>query len=292
MNISINSKTCTMCGSCVAVCPAGVYYKDTDGTIAIDSNKTDICITCGHCMAVCKTESPSVEGLSYKTDFFDLVKGTISFPDFYNFLAARRSVRAFRGKPVPREVLQKIVDCIAFAPYGVAPHNIDITIIQTREAIEKALPLISEFLGNIEGWMRNPFMRFMMRKNAGLEQFNTVRNHLMPIIHKKHYNLSGGHDRITRGAPAMILFHAEPGAEKHTEDGHICLTYSLLAAHALGLGATAISLLPPALNKIKKIREILGVPEGHETVGCIILGYPKYSYLRGIRRKRNDVIWV
>jgi nitroreductase len=116
-----------------------------------------------------------------------------------DFLLARRSVRIFKDKPVPVEVLQKIIDAIATAPFGVNPQNVD---------------------------------------------------------------------------------------------AHIYLTYSLLAAHSLGLGASAIGLIGPAINQSKPLRRLFRIPEGNEVVESMIAGYPKFPFKRAIVRPRTKVAFI
>ncbi|MBE9541664.1 MAG: nitroreductase family protein, partial [Proteobacteria bacterium] len=66
----------------------------------------------------------------------------IDSDSFINFLANRRSIRNFKDKEVPKEILQRIIDATSFAPYGVSPKNLMITIVQNKEILEKALLLI------------------------------------------------------------------------------------------------------------------------------------------------------
>jgi len=65
----------------------------------------------------------------------------------------------------------------------------------------------------------------------------------------------------------------------------------MLAAHALGLGATMIEIVPAAINKVRKVREIFGIPEQHEAVMSLIFGYPKYKYQRAIIRRKQAIHW-
>lgn len=97
---------------------------------------------------------------------------------------------------------------------------------------------------------------------------------------------------ITRGAPAMILFHAHQLSEHHTQDAHIAMTYGLLAAHSLGLGATSISLIPPPINKTPESQKMIQPPPDHEVTTAIILGHPKFRYKSGIKRKIASVKWL
>ena len=99
-------------------------------------------------------------------------------------------------------------------------------------------------------------------------------------------------DIITRNTPAMLLFHAKPEAEVHSEDIFIELTYALLAAHSLGLGASAIDLIPPAIQRTEELRSMFAIPDKNEVLAAMIVGYPKYHFRRGIKRKLAKVTWI
>ncbi len=240
-------------------------------------------------MAICSTKAINVNGLSYHNDFMDLPDHDVDHTNFINFLANRRSIRNFKDKPISSELIRQILESVAYAPYGAEPEKINITVINDRKRIEKALPYIAEFLDNIVKWMEHPMASRMIKWKRGQETFNTIKNHLYPIAKLGNYKLEFG-DRITRNAPAIIIFHADKGAEAHTDNSIIYATYTMLAAHALGLGATMIGIVPNAINKVPKVREIFRIPEQHEAVMSVIIGYPKYKYQRTIIRKRQIII--
>jgi nitroreductase len=240
-------------------------------------------------MAICNTHSISIPGITYEKDIFKLSENQVDFEKFYVFLSHRRSVRNFSPNPIPKLLIDNIIDAIALAPYGMDANGISVTVINDRGIIEKALPLMSEFYRNIEKWLKNPIIRHKMRRSAGLSAFNTLNEHLLPLIKIGHYNIDGGKDNITRNAPALIIFHAPKGTPEAIEDAHIRLTYALLAAQSLGLGATAIGLVPPVVNKDKGVRAAFEIPEAHEALASMILGYPKYHMKNGIIRKGFNV---
>ena len=242
-------------------------------------------------MAVCSTSAINVNGLSYENDFIDLPGQNVDHGKFINFLANRRSIRNFKDKPISGELIQQILDTIAYAPNGAEPEKINITVINNRKRIEAALPYMSEFLDNIVKWMDNPIASRMIKRKRGSETFNTLKNHLYPIAKLGNYKLEFG-DRITRDAPAIIIFHADKGAEAHTNNSIIYATYTMLAAQALGLGATMIGIVPNAINKVPEVREMFGIPELHEAVMSVIIGYPKYKYQRTIIRKKQAITWI
>jgi len=63
----------------------------------------------------------------------------------------------------------------------------------------------------------------------------------------------------------------------------------MLAAHAIGLGATMIECVPPAINQIDKLKEIFQIPKENEAVMSVIVGHPKYRYKRTIKRNKHKI---
>jgi len=292
MIASINTETCKRCGLCSQICPAKIYTKTESGEIKVDTDRADVCLKCGQCMAICETQSIKIEGLSYEKDLFEIPENSVNYDIFYNFLATRRSVRNFKNKPVEKEVIQKIIDAISLAPYGALPNNVEITVVQNRQVIEKALPFMEEFINNCDKWFSNPISHLMIKRRLSVERYNTIINHLLPRIRKGQYKIAQRGDTITRNAPALLIFHADKGAEEHTEDALIYLTYALLAAHSLGLGATVIGLVPPPINKIKELKDIFNIPENNEAIIAMIIGYPQYKFKKGIKRPRTKIHWL
>ena len=103
---------------------------------------------------------------------------------------------------------------------------------------------------------------------------------------------AGVEDTITRNAPAMIIFHADKEAENYREDIYIALTYGFLAAHSLGLGGSAMDLIPPPIERNKELRKMFSIPDNNEVVGSMIVGFPKYKYRRAIKRELKSVTWI
>ena len=291
MGSNINQEICSKCKLCIEVCPCNIIGTNTKNEVYFIPERKSICLNCGQCMAVCSTKAITLNGLSYNDDFIDLPKNNIDYKNFIDFLANRRSVRNFKNKPISNEIINQILDSISYAPYGAEPEKINIAVINNRKKIETALPYIAKFLDDIIKWVENPIASFMIKRKKGQETFNTIKNHLYPIAKLENYKLKFG-DRITRDAPAILIFHAEKGAEEHTNNSLIYATYSILAAHALGLGATMIGIVPAAINKVKEVRETFQIPEENEAIISVIIGYPKYKYKRTIKRNIQKINWI
>jgi nitroreductase/NAD-dependent dihydropyrimidine dehydrogenase PreA subunit len=287
MSHQITISSCRQCYLCIEICPASVYGKSASGETIVIPGMEELCVACGHCMAVCETKSLQVGSLSYDQNFPDLPLHTVDYGNFKAFLMNRRSVRTFRDKAVPEELLQKIADAVSYAPYGVSPDNIEITVIANKELIRKALPDISAVYKQMRKMLKWSLMRRIFKWIVPKEDFNTLVELIGPHLQKGMYDISTGKDDISRDAPALILFHAPAGAGEHTVDSHIAMTYAFLAAHSLGLGATVIGLIGPAINNSKPLQKMFRIPKGNVVVETIIIGYPKIHFKRSIVRPRK-----
>ena len=285
----IETETCSQCGTCVEVCPALILEKDSSGMVSFKPDYIHLCLGCGQCMAVCTKKSVFAKAMKYERDFFEFSENK----DFFSLMEHRRSVRRFKPMPVSREEIEKILFAVSQAPHGDSHHHVEITIINNRNKIMEALPLMSQFYDKLEKWLHNPIMCQIIKLKKGQDTLNTLKNHLLPRIKKGIYrNISFEYDGITRGAHTLLLFHAQKDSEEHKEDSYIFVTYATLAAQALGLGATVIGLVPAAINKSAELKRLFSIPDKHETVVSMIVGYPKFKYRRGIKRELKKVSWV
>jgi len=283
---SINPSSCKNCGRCAEVCPNNIIGQNEN--IHFIQEREHLCLQCGQCMAICTTKSVHVGGLSYNKDFDELPVSKSNYKNFIETLSTRRSVRNFKDRPVSDELIDEILHSVSYAPFGAAPEKMEISIINNRETIESALPLISDFLNGIKKLIENPVASRFLRLLTGKEEYQTIKNHIYPIAKGGIYNLDNG-DGITRGAPTIITIHASKDAEAHSKNGIIYATYIMLAAHAIGLGATMTECVIPPINRSKRLKQIFQIPDNNEAIMSVIVGYPKYRYKRTIKRHKHKV---
>lgn len=283
--------TCSQCGLCEAVCPNRIIEKTTSG-MKFRSERSHLCFNCAHCMSICPTGSVHIDGLSYDQDFLKLPEPEPYEGTFRNMLISRRAVRNFKEIPVPRELLEKIVEAVTMAPPGFPPPKTEITVVEQPEIIKKALPHMIELYAKLVKAMEKRISRYFIRKEIGIRRFKQLENHLIPMMKVRLPGLKAGtEDTITRNAPAMILFHTNQEEDIH-EDIYIAAAYCMLTAHSLGLGGSVMDIIPPAINKSKELRNLFQLPEDNEVIASVILGYPKYAFRRGIKRSIKSVTWL
>ena len=291
--IIITQEHCTFCGLCKEVCPNRIMKVDKDAGISLRPDRLPLCIRCGQCMAICPFQAIRVEGLSYDEDFFTLPAGPALDMPFPEMIKTRRAIRAYKDQPVPRELLEKIVEAISFAPPSFTPLKTELVVVQDTAVIRKALPEMVKVYDGLLKAMSNPIGQLIVRRKNGAKKFKVLERHVVPLMKSRLPELKRGvEDTITRNAPAMIIFHAHRDAENYDTDISIALTYGFLAAHSLGLGGSPIDLIPPAIQNNPKLRKLFAIPSENVPVAALILGYPKYRYQRGIQRELKSVTWI
>ncbi|HRW83887.1 MAG TPA: nitroreductase family protein [Bacteroidales bacterium] len=290
--ITIDDSLCTKCRVCAEICPNGIFRTENDHTF-IRHERVQLCVSCGQCMAACPENAIRVGGLDYNRDFFDLPDDADADVHFDKLIQSRRSVRAFKDMPVPREKLEKIVSAVKFAPPSFPPIKTALTVVQNRQLIRESLPHMVTLYENLLKGLKHPVIKYFIKREVGPYRMRTVRNHIVPMFRiKLPFMKEGTEDAITRNAPAMILFHAEKESENYRTDICIALTYAILKAHSLGLGATVIELIPPAVEKSPHLKKLFHIPDQNEVVAAMILGYPKFKYKKAINRQLNGVTWI
>ena len=115
MTLNIDQESCIKCGKCVRVCPSDIFTQERAGE-TIGLVRVESCIVCGHCVDVCPTGSVShSEFPPEKTHTIDYSQ--MPTPEQVMLLIkSRRSNRTLTSRPVPKEMLDKIVEAAHSAP--------------------------------------------------------------------------------------------------------------------------------------------------------------------------------
>ena len=295
MTVFINHDLCSGCGICGEVCPRHVpVTSENNGsmTTAMAPERATLCMECGHCAAVCPQGAVTVPRFGDR-EFEPVEDMDIDVDDFLTFLRQRRSVRRYRDEPVPREVIERMLQASRCAPTGTGKGMTGVIVIDDKNTLGELATLVYGMYEGLEKGLKNPVARFFIRRQSGEKGLRVLRDFVMPGMHWYiRWHREGRGNEIFRDCPALMLFHApafEPAGEGNC---HLAAYHTILMGHALGVGTCFNGLVPPACNRVPKIRRLLGLPEGQEVYASLTMGYPRYPFKRVVPRDLEQVRYL
>ena len=270
--ITIDEQKCKRDGICVAECPMHIIAQpDKDAPPQTVEGADELCINCGHCMAVCPHGALSLRGADPDT-LAPVLRDAMPDPvHMDNFLRARRSVRQFKDKPVPREVIEECLEAARYAPSGHNFEPVHWTVVHDIDEVKRCTGLVADYI--------------RMLVDSGVPMAKTM--HLDLVIEA----WDKGVDKIVRGARHVVVAHAARDDMTAQAACTIALAHFELAAQVRGVGATWGGFFHAAAAMYPPLAQALGLPDGHQSYGAMLLGYNKFKYHRVPPRKPLRVDW-
>jgi nitroreductase/NAD-dependent dihydropyrimidine dehydrogenase PreA subunit len=269
---SIDEAKCGRDGICVAECPLKIIeMKDAKSTPIPAVDAAARCIGCGHCVAVCP-HGALTHAMLAAADFPPVRKElALSTEQAEQFLRSRRSIRAYRDKPVEREKLQRLIELARYAPTGVNGQMVEWIVLHSRAEVERISGMVID----------------LFRGMIASDHPMAIKYRLKDIVR----GWENGVDFISRGAPGLVFVHAPKAFGLAAVDCANALSYFDLAAPTLGLGACWGGFIMAAAAQYPPIRKTLSLPEENAVFGAMMAGYPKYAYHRLVPRNAPKIEW-
>ena len=293
--INIDTETCTACGICGTVCPRHIpetVEEAGEKTTRISREREALCMGCGHCTAVCPNDAIRVEGLDVG-GFTPVRPLEITEDRLLTLMEQRRSVRRYKDKPVPRDVLDRIMEASHRAPTGTGRQSTGILVIDRPETLKLLSDLAHGLYKDLEKAMKKPIARFVIKRRVGERMLHTLQGFVMPGMRwYLRWKKEGRGDEILRDCKALMLFHSpvlEPMGETSCA---ISAFHAIFMAHVLGVGTCFNDLIPPACNRSPEIRNLLGLPRDREVYSSLTLGFPRYKFRKVVPRRLAEVRYL
>ena len=169
--------------------------------------------------------------------------------DFFELLKKRRSIRDYEPKEVPLELVRQIIRDSCLAPSSSDNQPWRFIIITDKGLIKRLSDECKKTL--VADLERNP--------DAPSKKYEA-------ILRDPNFN-------VFYNAPCLVYIAGSKEVRTLQVDCALAAAYFMFSASARGLGTCWIG-LGKHLRDLSLIREI-GLPDGHEIVAPIILGYPK-----------------
>lgn len=270
--LRVDQEKCKRDGICVDTCPMGIItLKSKQEVPTLVAGGDELCIQCGHCVAVCPHGAMDHAAMTAEQCPPIRKELMISAGQAEQFLRMRRSIRRYKDKPVPRDILAQLIETARHAPSGHNSQPVEwLVILETRE--------VRRLAGLVIDWMRH-----LVAEKSPL----AAMLHMDRVIQ----SWEAGVERIFRGAPHVIVAHAPQAHRAAQSSCTIALTYLELMTTALGLGGCWAGYFTAASQIWPPLGEALALPAGNMVFGAMMVGYPQYRYYRMPLRKTSKIIW-
>ncbi|MCK5800582.1 MAG: nitroreductase family protein, partial [Deltaproteobacteria bacterium] len=231
--IRVDPESCKRCGFCASVCPSHVFRWEKGEVPSIEG--VDLCCVCGHCVAVC-AGGAITHSLLDPSAFKKLDEtAPIATNRLVDFVWSRRSVRAYKKRDVPRELLERAAQAAGFAPTGSFGHEgrvRQVVIVSGAETMGEIAAITARYMEKL----RDVLDSFVVKTVARFSDEARAGRMTLPDIAMRLARWEAGENAITYDAPAAIFVHTAQGTTTPHEDVDAALMNILLTCHALGLG--------------------------------------------------------
>ena len=261
--VGIDYEICNGCRLCIQECR--FYFLDEAMKKVLFEDLDNMCSLCGHCIAVCPQDAIIYKDFGDKSFTFEGIENLdtiVSFDMMYKFLRTHRSIRHYKKKEVPKDILKKVLDVMQYAPTGSNLRYEKYAVVSDREILKNLSDMVIDTLLNTLG------MRAQYEK--GFE------------ARKKDYDIPLFYD-----APHVIFVSSMLDIPLADHNIGIIITYGRLAAQSLGLGTCWNGFVQIASQHNKKIMKLIGI-RGNR-IGAFTIGYPNINFKRAPPRSRKPV---
>jgi len=192
--------------------------------------------------------------------------------DLFRAIEERKSIRAFKPDPVPREKVEEILRWVTNAPSAInlQPWEFFVVMGEEKERLSRRLiksykeKQISCSPGNVKP-LADEFTK------RGVQSFQLMDPYLKEMGTEFNAFINEGSCNFYGAPVAVILCLDNAFSKARLVDIGIALAYLVLVAQASGLATCPIGLINAYADDIK---EMLDIPDNKDVVIGVALGHP------------------
>ncbi len=195
--------------------------------------------------------------------------------DLIEAIKERRSIRAFKIDPIPREKVEDVLNLSLLAPSAINLQPWELIVVTGEEKERLSRTLVRAYREkNISCSPDTVKPLPKMFGKRGARTLEAMKPFFKEMGADPGQFINEGSCQFY-GAPAVILICLDDSFSKaRLTDIGIAVGYLVLAAHAFGLGACPIGLITAYEDEI---RELLNIPENKRVVISVALGFPDWT---------------
>jgi len=253
--MTVDQTLCIRCGRCTEACPAGIFEKQEDGSIAAQQKA---CMECFHCTAACPVKAIGHHELGKEACYPPAAHDDSLLARFQR----RRSIRRFKPEAPDRALIQAALDGAAYAPSAKNQQVCRWTVVLGKEKVEQIYRLALT-------WAKT---------QQDLRHLVWLDRH--------------GRNPITCNAPCLVLVHCPADCHNPQTDAAIAMALAEQLLVDSGLGTCWGGYLCRMINRCDELKAALGLPEGHLVYGVLMVGLPDERYPNLPHRPAAKIDWV
>lgn len=276
---------CIRCGRCARVCPAAVFeQRREEGKVL--AKRPESCIGCGHCVAACP--AAAIEHEQFPPEkVHPIDRSGLPTPEQLRLLIhSRRSNRDLKREPVPRELLEQILQAAHCAPTASNLQQVGYTVVTRPDELRQVIEFTLDYMRRMVRLLNMPVLGALIRTFVkGANRYAATFERIIGEWEQC------GLDRILRGATALILIHTPKENRFGAIDAQLAYQNGSLMAEALGVSQIYTGFLLTALkaDKRQRLARKLGIREVIHA--GMALGMPACRFGNYIDREPLKVQW-
>jgi nitroreductase len=180
-------------------------------------------------------------------------------------IMSRRAVRSYQDKPIPKDILNEIIEAGNASPSGMNVQAWRFVVVQDKKIREK---LVKLSLPKVEQWLGDKAEPVRTRRRKMAQEMG---------------------DPIYYEAPA-IVFVIGSGNMMNYDTPMVCENM-MLSARSFGLGSCWV-LFGSFAAEDPEIKKLLELKDGEKVFGPIIMSYPKGEFPDAPSKKPPVVKWL
>lgn len=253
--VEINQDKCIGCGMCVKTC-----VSNNIELIEKKANtKLNDCLMCAQCLAICPVEAIHLTGFEDKPIEKTKDIKPLNPEDVLNTIRFRRTIRQFKDKAVPDNVVQDILEAGRLT--HTAKNMQDVSFI----ILDKEKKELEELAVNL------------------FKKIKPVANLTSPLARNKEIN----DDFFFFKAPLVIVV-----VSNSETNGVLAAQNMEFMAEAHGLGVLYSGYFTRASKASRKIKQKLNIPKGKQVATTLVIGYPSIEFKRSTPHEKLDVTYL
>jgi len=194
--------------------------------------------------------------------------------DILEGIKTRHSTRKFKSNPVPKELIEAVIDAGRRAPTGGNLQQIHFIVITNQDILKNLVTIVQEEYGKMP-----------------------VTEH-MPAYMKNIIEMSAqGKFVFNYNAPVLVVVAHKPVLANNFADSAVAMENMMLACNALDLGSCWVNQIRHLQDNERLVNQLreLGLGADEKVYASLAVGYPDLP--NGLNRrvleiKGNPVTWI